>query len=104
MIKLNKPYEFDWDKGNRDKNLIKHGVSQEEAEQVFFDQKNLLFKDPDHSKSEDRHILIGKTSLNRLLFVVFTIRNKKIRIISARDLKKRKELNLYEKTASNTKI
>ncbi|HIE24125.1 MAG TPA: BrnT family toxin, partial [Candidatus Korarchaeota archaeon] len=50
-----------------------------------------------HSKEEERFILLGKTKKERVLFVVFTIRNDKIRIISVRDINK-KERRLYEKT------
>lgn len=48
-------------------------------------------------KEEERFILIGKTKKERVLFVVFTKRETRIRIISARDLN-RKEGILYEKT------
>jgi len=52
-------------------------------------------KDTSHSNKEKRYILLGKTKKERLLFLVFTIRKKKIRIISARDLNKN-ERKLYE--------
>jgi hypothetical protein len=63
---------------------------------VFFDPNRRVAKDVCHSEKEVRHILIGRTKNGRLLFVAFTIRVDKIRIISARDLKK-KEKKLYEK-------
>lgn len=92
--------EFDWDKGNQLKIWNKHGVSLEEAEQVFFDQHRQLYPDPTHSSAlETRKIIVGKTQSQRLLFVVFIERNNKIRIISARDLNKRKEIDLYETAA-----
>lgn len=87
--------EFDWDKGNKDKNLELHNVSDEECEEAFFDPKKKILKDILHSTEEERHILIGKTKLKRILFLVFTIRRNRIRIISARDLNK-KEKHLYE--------
>ena len=87
--------EFEWNKGNRDKNLKAHRVSDEECEEVFFDSQKKILKDTLHSVNEKRHILIGKTKLKRLLFLVFTIRKNKIRVISARDLNK-KEKQLYE--------
>ena len=87
--------EFEWNKGNRDKNLEMHGVSDEECEEIFFDSKKKILKDAIHSINEERYILIGQTKLKRILFLVFTIRKNKIRVISARDLNK-KEKHLYE--------
>jgi uncharacterized DUF497 family protein len=97
MILFKKAREFIWDKGNKDKNWIKHKVTNEECEEVFFDQDKKILKDVKHSQKEVRYILLGKTKKGRLLFVVFTIREVKIRVISACDLN-RKEVALYEKT------
>lgn len=87
--------EFDWDKGNKDKNWEKHLVKNEESEEAFFDEKKKILKDALHSGKEKRYILLGKTKNGKILFIVFTIRNGKIRIISARNLNK-KEVHLYE--------
>ena len=95
MITIKEPYEFEWDKGNKDKNWLKHKVKNEECEEIFFDKKKKILKDVLHSGKEKRFIILGKTKKERLLFVVFTIRNKKIRVISARDVNKR-EVILYE--------
>ena len=89
------PIEFEWDKGNKEKNLEKHGILNEEAESVFFDEKSLLAEDLKHSKFEDRFQIVGKSDMNKLLTIFFTIRKDKIRIISARGVNK-KERNLYE--------
>lgn len=91
--------EFSWDKGNIDKNRKKHDVSNKECEEVFFDKDKQEYPDPRHSRQENRKIIVGKTIKGRILFIVFTFRNNKIRIISARDLNKRKEADLYEKAA-----
>lgn len=91
------PVAFEWDQGNTGKNL-KHGVTDEECEEVFFDPDKRLLKDAPHSRTEDRYILIGATKVQRLLFVVFTFRENNVRVISARDLNKR-ERNLYEEAA-----
>ena len=88
---------FNWDEHNRDKNLVAHGVTNEECEEVFFDPDKKVLADELHSKSEVRFILIGCTSTGRLLFIVFTMRKHHVRVISARDLNKR-EYSLYEKT------
>ena len=89
-----KPLLFDWDNGNINKNL-KHGITDKEAEECFFDTKKRTFKDKLHSKGEERFRVIGKTKKGRLLFIAFTIRNERIRTISARDINK-KEVKLYE--------
>lgn len=94
---LKQSFEFEWDRGNTGKNK-KHRVSEREAEQVFFDNHKTIYKDILHSKLEKRMIILGKTKDKRLLYVVFTTRNSKIRIISARDINK-KEVKFYEKTA-----
>lgn len=88
--------EFQWDKGNRDKNK-KHCVEDSECEEVFFDEGKVIFNDNEHSDKEKRLILLGKTGKGRLLYIAFTLREKKIRIISARVINK-KEVFLYEKT------
>lgn len=88
---------FEWDEGKWDKNYIKHGVTNTEAEEVFFDPHKRAYPDPKHSLSEPGSILVGKTKRGRLLFIAYTIRNDRIRVISARDLNKNREVDLYEK-------
>lgn len=88
---------FDWDQGNRGK-PGKHAVTNEEAEEAFFDPHKKVSKDALHSATEDRYILLGKSKVRRLLYIVFTWRKTKIRIISVRDINK-KEVHLYEKAA-----
>lgn len=94
---LRQPVTFEWDAGNRRKNL-KHDVTDEECEEVFFDPEKRLLKDTVHSQAEDRYILVGVTKQQRLLFLVFTLRNSKVRVISARNLNQR-ERRLYEEAA-----
>lgn len=89
MILLPEPIQFQWDAGNQDKNWMKHQVSNEECEEVFFDPRKRIFKDTFHSGLEERYLLLGRTKPGRLLFVAFTMRKKKIRVISARDLNQR---------------
>jgi len=91
--------EFEWDKGNADKNPLKHKVRNEECEEVFFDPEKRVLRDPLHSGKEERHIILGKTKKQRILFIVFTTRRKKVRVISARDLNT-KELYLYHEKKS----
>lgn len=94
MAKL-KPLEFDWDKNNKYKNWEKHKVDFRECEQIFFNRPLKTFYDTNHSQKEDRFIALGITDKRRRLNIIFTIRNKKIRVISARDMSQ-KEKKLYE--------
>jgi hypothetical protein len=95
---------FDWDKGNTEKKWEGHNVSYLECEEVFFNQPIIIQEDETHSESENRYYVLDKTNDGRCLFMVFTIRNKKIRVISARDMK-RKERRLYrEEIEKVTKI
>ncbi len=87
---------FEWDKGNLDKSRRKHGVTPEEAESVFTDETSFVILDNAHSKIENRFIIVGKSVKNRNLFIVFTTRKEKIRIISARGMHK-KEVEKYGK-------
>jgi len=88
---------FEWDAGNARKNE-KHGVSQSEAEQVFFDQRLLVVADPRHSAGESRIHALGITIDGRRLHVTFTLRvdGTLIRVISARDMH-RKERQIYDR-------
>lgn len=96
MQSFKKPLLFQWDSGNDSKNWTKHGVTKQEAEEVFFDREKKIAKDAIHSSKEQRFVLIGKTKEKRSLYIVFTIRNDILRVISARDLNK-KEYRLLEK-------
>jgi len=96
MIDLNKIIGFEWDKWNIDKSYKKHGISPNETEEVFLDERVQIKKDIKHQEQEDRFIAIGKTTEKKLLFVVFTIRKDKIRIISGRTANK-KEKEVYQK-------
>jgi uncharacterized protein len=88
---------FDWDDGNARKS-DKHGVSQSEAEQIFFDVSLLMVADADHSTDESRYHALGTTLDGRRLHVTFTLRGDgtRIRVISARGMH-RKERQIYER-------
>ena len=103
MIVISEPVEFEWDKGNLNKNNRKHRVQDKEAEEVFSDNDRFIFTDKLHSENEERFRIIGKTQRGRILFIVFTIRHDRIRIISARDINK-KEVFLYEKKTRTAKV
>ena len=88
---------FGWDKNNIDKNWKKHKVHYKEAEEVFLNKPIKIFPDIKHSlETEKRYLALGKTDSETMLTIIFTIRNKIIRVISARK-QNRKERNIYEK-------
>ncbi len=86
---------FDWDPGNELKSYTKHGVSKLEAEMAFQDPERLDFADPLHSLTEKRFITLGASNRPRLLCIAWTLRQKSIRIISARPASKN-ERTVYE--------
>jgi hypothetical protein len=94
---------FDWDEGNARKSNHKHGVTQVEAEQAFFNAPVVLTPDLKHSQLESRFHLLGKTNADRMLHITFTLRfeGRKIRVISAREMH-RKELRIYEEKTQNS--
>ena len=87
--------DFEWDPDKARKNEAKHGVSFTEASEVFGDILSSTAQDPDHSESEERFVIFGKSTKDRHLVVSFTDRGGKIRIISARTMKRR-EIAAYE--------
>ena len=93
-IILPEPLAFEWDSGNLNKNLIKHNIAKDEAEQAFVNE-NLIWNDERHSHEEVRYNLVGLTDADKILFISFTVRKSKVRIISAR-LADKKERKIYE--------
>ncbi|HXM43310.1 MAG TPA: BrnT family toxin [Bryobacteraceae bacterium] len=85
---------FDWDEASLRKNWDRHGVTPEEAEDVFFQEPLIIRSDLHHLKSEKRYYALGQTAAGRRLFAAFTIRGDLIRVISARDMN-RNEGKLY---------
>ena len=93
---------FEWDEWNSGKNWEKHRVTPEEAEEIFFHDPFVLRGDPAHSMREKRYGVLGQTSVGRRIFLVFTIRKRHIRVISARDMNRRESgaYDSYEKEDS----
>ncbi len=75
---------FEWDADKAASNLVKHGVSFEEAATVFEDVFAMTVGDSLHSDVEGRLVTIGVSRVSRLLLVINTERAENIRIISAR--------------------
>lgn len=90
--------KFQWDPNKAAGNLQKHGVSFEEAVTVFKDPLALIFDDEKHSE-EHREIIIGISTLSKLMLVCFVERNEDIiRIITARPVTHQEKKD-YEKNA-----
>jgi uncharacterized DUF497 family protein len=77
---------FEWDERKNTLNKLKHGISFEEAQTVFYDYNAILFDDPDHSQEEERFLILGISTKEHLCIVSHCYRGKDniIRLISAR--------------------
>ena len=89
---------FYWDAGNRAK-CQKHGLSLDEIESVF-SRRVLIVNDEANSEAERRFRAIGVTAGGRQAFIVFTLRGKRLRPLSARYMH-RKEIERYEEDNAN---
>jgi uncharacterized DUF497 family protein len=90
--------DFDWDPAKAAENLRRHKVSFEEAATVFFDDLARVASDPEHSRDEDRFVIVGYSSKQRLLLVVHCYRDRDqvIRLISARTVTKKERKEFEE--------
>jgi uncharacterized protein len=81
---------FQRDSGNTDKIWDRHGVTPAECEELFLNRPMVVGTDAQRSSGEDRLYALGQSDSGRLIFVVFTIRVRVIRVISARDMSRKK--------------
>ena len=92
--------KFEWDTNKERINIQKHGITFEQASYVFADPFALNKWDNEHSKNEDRWILLGKSLNETIVVVVHTFRESNdiefVRIISARKATRR-EKQTYKK-------
>lgn len=87
--------EFEWHEQKAKSNTKKHGVTFDEAITCFFDPYQVAFYDPNHSKDEERELMIAHSDKGRILLVCYTFRNGIVRLISAR-LATKTEVKDYE--------
>ena len=87
------PVQFEWDADKAALNLKKHGVDFRDAVRVFYDVNRIEWYDSAHSDEEDRYNTIGM--VREVLFVVYTERRERTRIISARKATPR-ERRIYD--------
>lgn len=85
--------EFEWDEGNFE-HIKKHKVTYVDCEEIITNRPLLINEDKTHSKLEKRFQALGQTNDGRLLFIAFTIRKNKIRIISAREQNRKEKIQL----------
>ena len=90
--------EFEWDTKKADENLKKHGVKFVEATTVFADPLSITVRDPDHSETENRLIIVGYSNRFRPLVVGHIDRDGRVRIISARQLTSAERHDYEEET------
>jgi hypothetical protein len=88
---------FNWDEGNSVKLWQRHGITQSEAEQVFFNRPLLVGETSRQPAREARQFALGRTDEGRLLTVVFTVPGSLLRPISARPMS-RKERRIYARS------
>lgn len=86
---------FEWDERKNEINKVKHKVSFEEAQTVFYDERALVIDDPEHSQEEERFIILGMSARANLLIVCHCYRasDTVIRIISARKATKTESMH-----------
>ncbi len=95
---------FDWDQGNINKNWDKHRVHHLECEVIFFNEPIVTKVEKRRVSQEELICALGVTNEGRFLFVVFTIRRERIRVVSARDMNKKERRIYYEKIRKDTEI
>ena len=87
---------FEWDRRKDSANRRKHSVGFAEASTVFDDPLSITISDPDHGVDEERSVIIGMSSKQNLLIVVHTVREERIRLVSARSATKHERRNYEE--------
>ena len=90
---------FEWDDSKNIINKQKHNISFEEAKTVFYDENALVIDDPEHSREEERFIILGNSNIANLLVVCHCFRKSEsvIRIISARKATQNETKFYYER-------
>ena len=93
--------KFEWDERKAELNLEKHGVSFELGTEIFSDPQLLSFEDDRKDYGEVREVAIGETE-GIILYVVFTVRDERIRIILTRKANREEREAYYEYFKSRT--
>ena len=104
MKRLPGAESFEWDEANLVKNWDKHRVTPWECEQAFFNLPLVVADDAAHSAVEPRYYVLGQTDAGRRLFIVFTIRKRRIRVISARDMSPKERRTYHAQAQKQTAV
>lgn len=90
---------FEWDERKNKANMLKHGLSFEEAQTVFFDDDGLLIADVGHSEDEERFLLLGLSVVGKSLVVCHCYREADtvIRLISARKASRSEQADYWRR-------
>ena len=95
---------FEWDDVKEKINIAKHGLDFGTAALVFQDESRIEFYDETHSTDEDRYITIGQINgiaVTVIIMVVYTERERAIRLISARKATPQEGRMYYDYTRRN---
>ena len=84
---------FEWDDNKAELNWKKHRIPFEDAALIFLDENRIYEFDEEHSDYEERRKVIGM--VENILFVVYTERGEKLRLISARNATRREKEDYY---------
>ena len=90
--------EFEWDDAKAAANDAKHGIEFEMARDAFDDPFGITWDDDSEDYGEERHCLLGMVN-SRLLFVSYTLRGDRTRIISARGAKPYEHRRYHEENS-----
>ena len=89
--------DFIWLPDIIEKLIVKHNITQDEVEDVFFNRPKFRFVEKGHRKGENVYSALGQSDSGRYVIVLFIYKNKNLALIlSARDMNK-KERKRYEK-------
>lgn len=94
-------YNFEWDPNKALSNVEKHGITFEEAGEVFLDALHVSIFGVEHSEHEERWVTLGENSKGQLIVVIHTFeehnhQHVNLRIISARNATKHEQQQYEE--------
>lgn len=89
--------KFEWDEKKEKANIRFHGIDFRTAIQVFLDDNRIEYFDEKHSVDEERYITIGMVGEVMIVMLVYTERNDRIRVISARPATRKERSAYYDK-------
>jgi uncharacterized DUF497 family protein len=92
---------MEWDDGNVWKNWEKHNVAPYETQQALRNEPFFDYDVEKYPKQEKRRAVMSRTDAGRYLFIVYTVRNNRVRPICTRDMHKNERKQYHERTQTN---